>query len=239
MHALGFWHEQSRPDRDNYVTIHTKNIEKEKEHNFEKKSDIDATTFGFPYDYVSTMHYKEYLFSKNKLPTITAKNNPDQELGRCSSCDVSIIDADQLNAMYCSAVQSYVNRDTLRTQMEPLLAGHAEQANDVFRHDVLNFLKKVYPNYNFMVNAYNAVSGSDAHTYIGNCAHVFRKYNKNLVVCYSKKEHPWFPRLQNNLRLCQPHWLPLLTRTATQNGHAILHGKKPRRTDIQLLVLKL
>lgn len=158
-----------------------------KKRNFDKKKVSNVTTFGFPYDCVSTMHFKKDYFSKNGRATITGKNNPNQNFGRCSSCGMSIIDADQLNAMYCSAVQSNLNRDTLRSQMARLMAGHSGQKNDVFRHDVLNFLKKVYPNYNFMVNAYNAVSGSDTHAYIGKCAHIFRSYNKNLVVCYSRK----------------------------------------------------
>ena len=35
-HALGLWHEQSRPDRDSYVTIYGDNIQSGKEHNFKK-----------------------------------------------------------------------------------------------------------------------------------------------------------------------------------------------------------
>merc|ERR1719199_1644042 len=40
LHMLGMWHEQSRPDRDNSVTIHWDNIESGKSHNFDKKNDV-------------------------------------------------------------------------------------------------------------------------------------------------------------------------------------------------------
>ena len=54
-HAQGILHEQSRKDRDNYVTIKLENVKSGKEHNFKKHA--DAKTDGFPYDYKSMMHY--------------------------------------------------------------------------------------------------------------------------------------------------------------------------------------
>ncbi|OWA54481.1 putative Acidic mammalian chitinase [Hypsibius exemplaris] len=55
MHALGFWHEQSRTDRDDYVEINPNNIRKEDADQFLKHD--DSQTFGEPYDFGSLMHY--------------------------------------------------------------------------------------------------------------------------------------------------------------------------------------
>lgn len=72
LHALGFHHEQNRPDRDQYVEIIFDNIIETNQHNFNRQS--GSTTLGSPYDYGSVMHYGAYDFSKNKLKTIVTKN---------------------------------------------------------------------------------------------------------------------------------------------------------------------
>ncbi|XP_071961991.1 protein SpAN-like [Antedon mediterranea] len=71
-HAIGFFHEQSRPDRDNYVNILLENIEDDNEYNFDKSNNIDS--MGIPYDVTSVMHYGKYYFTVNELPTITTKD---------------------------------------------------------------------------------------------------------------------------------------------------------------------
>lgn len=58
-HTLGFWHEQSRTNRDNYVQINLDCILDHKEHNFDKHS--GAGHYG-PYDFVSVMHYGAWAF---------------------------------------------------------------------------------------------------------------------------------------------------------------------------------
>lgn len=59
-HAMGFWHEQSRADRANYVTIHWGNIQSGQEGNFEIRP--NGGEYG-PYDFESLMHYHPCSFS--------------------------------------------------------------------------------------------------------------------------------------------------------------------------------
>lgn len=67
-HAVGLWHEQSRADRDSFVTINWANIEAGKEHNFNQHI-ADGDDVG-PYDYGSIMHYSTWAFGVGG-PTIT------------------------------------------------------------------------------------------------------------------------------------------------------------------------
>ncbi|ESO87421.1 hypothetical protein LOTGIDRAFT_194410 [Lottia gigantea] len=73
-HALGMWHEQSRHDRDNYVTIDFSNIQSGHERNFDKYQLGFIDELGQPYDYESVMHYSAYAFSQDRRkPTIIPK----------------------------------------------------------------------------------------------------------------------------------------------------------------------
>ncbi|XP_019936134.2 meprin A subunit beta-like [Paralichthys olivaceus] len=73
LHALGFWHEQSRADRDDYVNIMWDRIEPGKEHNFKTYDDKVSSALGVPYDYGSVMHYSKTSFNIGSEPTIVTK----------------------------------------------------------------------------------------------------------------------------------------------------------------------
>ncbi|XP_073727834.1 meprin A subunit beta isoform X2 [Misgurnus anguillicaudatus] len=73
LHALGFWHEQSRSDRDDYVSIIWDRITEGKEHNFNKYNDTTSSALNVPYDYGSMMHYSKKAFQNGTESTIVTK----------------------------------------------------------------------------------------------------------------------------------------------------------------------
>jgi len=97
MHAFGFYHEQSRTDRDDYVTINYSNIQAGYEGNFDKYDATVIQSLGAQYDYGSVMHYGAYGFAIDPtVPTIIVPNGVSigQRVG------FSDTDLFKLNALY-------------------------------------------------------------------------------------------------------------------------------------------
>ncbi|XP_062399981.1 hatching enzyme 1.2-like [Sardina pilchardus] len=95
LHALGFFHEQTRSDRDKYVKINFENIRAGVSRNFNK---YDTNNLNTAYDYGSVMHYSRKAFSKNGNDTITPIPNPDVRIGQRR--DLSEIDIVKINRLY-------------------------------------------------------------------------------------------------------------------------------------------
>ncbi|XP_072253259.1 hatching enzyme 1.2 [Leuresthes tenuis] len=95
MHGLGFVHEQSRFDRDNYITVMWPNIWRDRVRNFEK---FKTDSLDLPYDYSSIMHFGMYAYSMDGEPTIIPKNSRNIKLGQTSS--LSHIDKLKINRLY-------------------------------------------------------------------------------------------------------------------------------------------
>lgn len=74
-HALGLWHEQSRTDRNQFIQVNYQNICQTCcnggpcDYNFDIRPSPGGE-FG-TYDFDSVMHYGQFDFSRNGLPTIT------------------------------------------------------------------------------------------------------------------------------------------------------------------------
>jgi len=97
-HSIGFYHEQSRPDRDKYIKINYGNIRSGMAYNFDKHTrGIDS--LGTAYDFSSMMHYGSRAFSKNGRNTISTKDSSKQHLiGQRRG--FSDIDIKQINLLY-------------------------------------------------------------------------------------------------------------------------------------------
>ncbi|XP_047442862.1 meprin A subunit beta-like [Mugil cephalus] len=109
LHALGFWHEQSRADRDDYVNIIWNRIKPDEKRNFIKHNDTVSSALGVPYDYGSVMHYSKTAFSISSEPTIVTKNpNFMDVIGQRMGFSAS--DLTKLNLLYnCTKSSTFVD----------------------------------------------------------------------------------------------------------------------------------
>jgi len=100
-HSLGFHHEQSRPDRDQYVEILYKNIKSGMGRNFVKQSPESTNSMGTPYDYQSMMHYHWDAFGSGRMTIRTKDPSQQYEIGNgIGDWGFSPIDIIQFNRLY-------------------------------------------------------------------------------------------------------------------------------------------
>ncbi|XP_025092025.1 blastula protease 10-like [Pomacea canaliculata] len=101
-HAVGFQHEQTRPDRDDYVEIIQSNIPPNLYYNFQKYEKEAVNVFDVPYDYESIMHYGPKAFSVTGGETIRTRDPTYQSvIGNRNG--LSFLDIKLANLMYgCS-----------------------------------------------------------------------------------------------------------------------------------------
>ncbi len=77
-HVIGFWHEHSRPDRNSYIRVITKNIKRDKENNFLRRTHEEVHSQQVGYDFGSILHYSTTSFAscntKSACPTLAIQN---------------------------------------------------------------------------------------------------------------------------------------------------------------------
>lgn len=102
-HVIGFWHEHTRPDRDEYIDIQWLNIQTGQEYNFGKMEHNEINSLGFKYDYDSIMHYSRNTFSSAVLvdtiiPKVDKATGIKPAIGQ--RIKLSQGDIDQAKALY-------------------------------------------------------------------------------------------------------------------------------------------
>ena len=101
-HAIGLHHEQTRSDRDSYVTVNYSEIQSGKSSNFDKSNGFDIGI----YDFESIMHYGSFYFAIGDSPVMTKKDGSLIEPNRTALTECDVVGAETIhtNASYNSAL---------------------------------------------------------------------------------------------------------------------------------------
>ncbi|CAD5123379.1 DgyrCDS11735 [Dimorphilus gyrociliatus] len=98
-HALGYWHEHQRSDRNDYVRVRQENAYMSSSYLTQLKTMTDTDNI-INYDYSSVLHYSSKAYTSNNGPTIETKDSLYQQtIGQ--RAELSFLDAKLANKLYC------------------------------------------------------------------------------------------------------------------------------------------
>jgi Astacin (Peptidase family M12A) len=131
-HTVGLWHEQSREDRDLFVSIHWEHIQDGMAAQFNQHI-TDGDDLG-GYDYGSIMHYPRNAFTKDGQDTITP-NDPNAQIGQRTG--LSDGDLAGVRAMYPNCAWPSGIPKKLRDDVVPAKKLRDDGGNKKLRDDVV------------------------------------------------------------------------------------------------------
>lgn len=139
-HTVGFWHEQSREDRDAFITINWANIQSGTEHNFNQHIS-DGDDVG-AYDYGSIMHYPRDAFSKNGQPTIVP-TDPTAVIGQRTALSAGDIAA--ANSMCPVVIPPITKKEVIPETIKERIETVKERAPETLKERIPETIKELGP----------------------------------------------------------------------------------------------
>ncbi|MGY6215007.1 M12 family metallopeptidase [Methylolobus aquaticus] len=158
-HAIGLWHEQSRSDRDAYLTVQTVNLIKREKLNFDTLLD-NAENLGL-FDYRSVMMYHPYVFTKNGAPTL---ETIPSGIPLTNTEGYSVGDIDGVKRLY-NAAPTLVTVTSNPPGLQVIVDGVTITTPQTF---------------NFALNSTHTLSVASAPQALGQLAYTFGRWNDSM-----------------------------------------------------------
>nr|C9D7R3.1 RecName: Full=Astacin-like metalloprotease toxin 3; AltName: Full=Loxosceles astacin-like protease 3; Short=LALP3; Flags: Precursor [Loxosceles intermedia]ACV52011.1 astacin-like metalloprotease toxin 3 precursor [Loxosceles intermedia] len=98
-HVLGLYHEQQRPDRDDYVIVYKDNIQTGALRDYEKRFENNTRVIG-PFDYDSIMIYGETDARKSGSVTMKVKKPGATLVNASLKHELTALDIKKINTLY-------------------------------------------------------------------------------------------------------------------------------------------
>ncbi len=183
-HVVGVWHEQSRPDRDTYVSVNYGAVIKGSRGNFDVL--LDDNQVLSPYDYASVMEYPAFSFSRNGEPCIESipagipLSNPN---------GYSAADIDGINRLY-GAIPTSVTVTSNPPGLQVIVDGTTVTTPQVF---------------NWTLNSQHALDVASTPQTLRGVSYIYGRWNDSTMQSHTITVAP------GNNQITQPATAPAVT----------------------------